>query len=45
MPGDSLNAIAARFNVSLASLEAANPLLGPGQSIEIGWTLNIPPTR
>lgn len=45
VPGDTLSAIAARFNVSLASLEAANPLLGPGQLIEIGWTLNIPPPR
>ena len=42
-PGDTLSAIAARFNVSLASLEAANPRLGPGWVIVIGSTLNIPP--
>jgi LysM repeat protein len=40
--GDTLSAIAVQFNVSLASLEVANPLLGAGQLIEIGSTLNIP---
>lgn len=42
-PGDTLSAIAARFNVSLASLEAANPLLVSDQLIVVGRTLNIPP--
>ena len=41
--GDTLSAIATRFNVSLASLEAANPQLGPGDLIIVGSTLNIPP--
>jgi LysM repeat protein len=41
--GHTLSAIASRFNVSLASLEAANPQLGSDQLIVIGSTLHIPP--
>lgn len=41
--GDTLSAIAARFNVSLSRLQAANPQLGSGDLIVIGSTLNIPP--
>jgi LysM repeat protein len=41
--GDTLSAIAARFNVSLASPGAANPQLGSDQLIVIGSTLPIPP--
>jgi LysM repeat protein len=42
-PGDTLSAIANWFNVSLSSLEAANPQLGAGWIIVIGSTVNIPP--
>jgi hypothetical protein len=40
--GDTLAYIAARFNVSLANLEAANPQLRSFDMIEVGSILNIP---
>ncbi|MGD0122654.1 MAG: LysM peptidoglycan-binding domain-containing protein [Candidatus Limnocylindrales bacterium] len=41
-PGDTLSAIANRFNVSLASLEAANPKIDPAGILSVGTILNIP---
>jgi hypothetical protein len=41
-PGDTLSAIANRFNVSLASLEAANPKIDPAGILWVGTLLNIP---
>ncbi len=43
--GDTLSAIAARFNVSLPSLEAANPQLETSDLILVGSIVNIPPPR
>jgi hypothetical protein len=41
-PGDTLSAIANRFNVSLSSLEAANPKIDPAGILWVGTLLNIP---
>ena len=41
--GDTLDSIAARFNVSLARLEAANPGLDPNGLLLVGTRLNMPP--
>lgn len=41
-PGDTLGAISARLNVSVAALKAANGI--NGTFIKAGQTLNIPPT-
>lgn len=40
--GDTLDAISARFNVSLDSLVAANPGLDIGGILRVGRQLNIP---
>lgn len=42
-PGDTLSAIAARFNVTLWEIELANPRLTNPNHVEVGQSLNLPP--
>ena len=42
-PGDSLSAIANRFNLTLWEIELANPKLTNPNHLEVGQSLNIPP--
>jgi zinc protease len=41
--GDTLIGIAKRYGVTVASIQAANPRIGPKKRIFIGQTLSIPP--
>ena len=40
--GDSLSAIAHKFNITLQELEAANPKITNSDDIKVGQVLNIP---
>jgi LysM repeat protein len=41
-PGDTLGAIAARFNVTVAQIEDVNPYLQNPDNLIVGQELNIP---
>lgn len=41
-PGDTLSAIARRFNVTVADLLEANPIITNPDSLTVGWNLCIP---